>query len=199
MEGHRPKRVGLFGGTFDPVHKGHIASAKSFLNSKYIESLWILLNPAPPHKQEENFAPYADRLQMLRGAFRPVQNIKISDIETRLPKPCYTVQTIRYLKDHYPGVKFYLCIGYDSYVEFQEWYQWKQILDYCTLLVADRPDIEPQKEDQKLTNNAIFVEHQSVRASSTVIRENITEGKPIDDMVPESVATFIKENDLYKS
>ncbi len=101
------------------------------------------------------------------------------------------------MKDHYPGVQFYLCIGYDSYVEFQEWYQWEQILGYCTLLVADRPNVEPEKEDQELADHAIFVEHQSVSASSTVIRENITEGKPIDDMVPAAVSKFIKENGLY--
>ncbi len=87
MGGDRPKRAGLFGGTFDPVHNGHIASAKSFLNSKYIDSLWILLNPAPPHKQEENFAPYSDRLQMLREAFKSIPNIKISDVETHRPHP----------------------------------------------------------------------------------------------------------------
>jgi nicotinate-nucleotide adenylyltransferase len=192
------RRIGLFGGTYDPVHNGHISAAESFLNSKLIDSLCILLNPAPPHKPEADFAPYSCRLKMLRKSFNCNQRIKISDVETRLPKPCYTVQTLRYLTENYPGSTFYLCIGYDSFASFQSWYEWEQILKLCTLLVVNRPSGGAEPENRKLSDNAVFIEHQPMEVSSSEIRTRIAEGKPIAQLVPHTVEKFIKKEGLYK-
>jgi nicotinate-nucleotide adenylyltransferase len=192
------RRIGLFGGTYDPVHNGHISAAESFLNSKLVDSLWILLNPAPPHKSEADFAPYSCRLKMLRKAFNFNQRIKISDVETRLPKPCYTVQTLRYLTESYPDSTFYLCIGYDSFASFQSWYEWEQILKLCTLLVVNRPSGGAEPKNDKLLDNAVFIEHQPMEVSSSEIRTRIAEGKPITRLVPHSVEKFIKEERLYE-
>jgi nicotinate-nucleotide adenylyltransferase len=192
------KRIGLFGGTFDPVHNGHISAAKSFLASDIIDSLWILLNPDPPHKKRDDFAPYTCRFQMLKNAFKSIKNIKISDLETDLPKPLYTVQTIQYLTNACPEAAFYLCIGYDSYADFKSWHQWEQILELARLLVVNRPGNNQIPEDHGLIDHATFVEHQPVQVSSSEIRAKIARGESAKGLTPPSVLSIIKNNDLYK-
>lgn len=198
MEQRGPKRIGLFGGTFDPVHKGHLSAASSFLDSTLIDSLWILLNPAPPHKPDAEFAPYSCRLAMLRKAFKTNQRIRISDVEANLPKPSYTIQTLQHLTNSFPDFTFYLCIGYDSFATFKSWYQWEQILTLSTLLVVDRPSGGAEPADPKLSDHVIFIEHQPMKVSSSEIRTKIVEGKSIDRLVPPSVIRFIEEKGLYK-
>ena len=91
------RRIGLYGGTFDPVHLGHISLVRSFLNSGHIDLIWILLAPNPPHKEHSNITEYSHRKSMLQLAFSSFKNIEILDIETELPKPSFSYQTIEYL------------------------------------------------------------------------------------------------------
>ena len=194
------KCIGLFGGTFDPVHNGHLSIAKSFLNSGIIDELWILLNPSPPHKPDETFAPFEIRLQMLRTAFQPIEKTKISDLEAKLPKPTYTLQTVAHLTKNYPNHTFYLCMGKDSYLHFNTWHKWRSILEYCNLLVAERPTNKDQ--DKTITpvikKKTTFVEHTKVDISSTHIRKALANGESIDHLVPENVADIIRDNQLYR-
>ncbi|HYW34446.1 MAG TPA: nicotinate (nicotinamide) nucleotide adenylyltransferase [Balneolaceae bacterium] len=193
----KPQRIGVFGGTFNPVHNGHVAIAKSFLNSDYIDALWILLNPSPPHKPDEKFAPYQFRLKMLQEAFQSIEHTLVSDLETRLPQPTYTIQTITYLENSYPEREFFLCIGQDSFYSFQTWHKWREILDHCLLLVANRPDVEKETINKKLFSHSIFIDHEPVQVSSTEIRQRVAQGKPIDHLVPAPVLSFIKKENLY--
>jgi len=193
-----PTRVGIFGGTFDPVHNGHVAVAQSFLKSKKIQELWILLNPAPPHKIDEEFAPYAYRLKMLQEAFRETAHAKVSDIETRLPKPCYTDQTISYLTESHPNISFFLCLGEDSFHSFTEWHHWREIIDHCSLLVANRPGSTVHQSNKKLAAHADFVDHEPIEVSSSQVRERIVRGESIDALVPPAVLEVIKKNKLYQ-
>lgn len=191
------KRIGIFGGTFDPVHNGHVAISKSFLNSGHIDELWVFLNPAPPHKPHRGFAPYTARLKMLQAAFREFDNVRISDLEKKLSEPCYTIQTLSHLEQQYPRHEYYLCIGGDSFRSFKSWYKWKEILEQCTLLVADRPAQDDEKASAELWEHALFVEHQPVEVSSSEIRHKVRRGGSIRNLVPEAVRAVIDREKLY--
>lgn len=191
------KAVGLLGGSFDPVHNGHVAIARSFLNSDYISELWILLTPEPPHKTEQVFCDYKYRLKMLQGAFRHMNGVKIKEIEKNLPRPSYTVQTLKYLEKEYPDYNFYLCLGEDSVFNFKKWKNWKQILDFCELLVVSRPSTEDLDLDPDIAEKVHLVDHRPIEISSTDIRNRIAEGRDISDLVPQEVNKIIKKENLY--
>jgi nicotinate-nucleotide adenylyltransferase len=191
-------RIGLFGGTFDPVHNGHISIADSFLHSKLIDELWVLLTPFPPHKQEANKTSYALRLELLEAAFSSTPNLSIETIENHLPKPSYSVQTIRHLKNEYPDTTFYYCMGEDSLAHFNTWKYYTEILEECELLVAKRPGVSHDEVEDQILKRTHFVSHTPLEISSSSIKERIKSGKPIHEMVPEAVHKIIEKEQLYR-
>jgi nicotinate-nucleotide adenylyltransferase len=190
-------RVGLFGGTFDPVHNGHISIAESFINTEMIDELWVLLTPYPPHKQENNPATYKIRLEMLESAFKDTSGIKVSTIENELTKPSYSVQTIRHLKKKYPDTTFFYCMGEDSLNKFHTWKYYEEILEECRLLVAQRPGASHQEVEKAILGRTHFVTHTPLDISSSEIRELVSEGRTITDIVPTEVAKTIEKEQLY--
>jgi len=190
--------IGLLGGSFDPVHNGHIDIARSFINSGYINELWILLTPDPPHKTKRTLTSYDKRLEMLIAAFEDVERVKVSDVERSLPQPSYTVQTLKYLSNKYPDKKFHLCIGGDSLRDFKTWKDWKKILDYCDLLVARRPSERKVDLDADLVEQTHFVDHDPINISSTLVRKAVADGDDISELVPAKVQGLIREYNLYK-
>lgn len=190
--------IGIFGGTFDPVHKGHLAIAESFLGSSYIDELWVLLTPVPPHKPEQKPAPYRLREEMLRAAFAGMNRVEVSTLESQLPAPHYTVRTLQHLHQHYPGHQFYLCIGGDSLSHFNTWYQWQNILDLCELVVAQRPGVRSENIPDEILNRSHLVRHEPLSISSTEVRERCRQGKSLQDLVPDSVAELIARHGLYQ-
>lgn len=191
------KSVGLLGGSFDPVHNGHISIAKSFIESDLIDELWILLTPDPPHKKEHQLSDYRHRSAMLQAAFKSFDNVKISDVERTLPKPSYTVQTLEHLHKEYPDYSFFLCMGGDSLQDFTQWKDWQKILSYCNLVVAQRPAADTALPDKKMHNKVHFVEHEPIAISSSEVRKRVKEEKGISILVPDSVENYIRENNLY--
>lgn len=189
------KRVGIFGGTFDPVHKGHVSVAESFLKSGIIDELLIVLTPHPPHKQQREQAGYEDRYRMLMLAFQEFSRVKVSTIENELPGPSYTVQTLRHLQEVHPETTFLLCMGQDSLSHFSEWYQYEEILQRVNLLVAERPGFDTASVDPQILEKAIFVEHEPVEASSTRVRKANGVHRPD---LPEAVAAYIEQKGLYR-
>ncbi|WP_138429656.1 nicotinate (nicotinamide) nucleotide adenylyltransferase [Fodinibius saliphilus] len=189
--------VGLFGGSFDPVHNGHLSIAQSFLNSEFISSLWVLLTPNPPHKEDQSLTSYELRLEMLKFAFEDWDDVTISDIESKLPIPSYTIQTVQYFSKQFPDKEFYLCIGEDSAHHFKSWYQWRKILQYCDLLVAHRPSDKILKLEPEVARNAHIIDHDPINISSTEIRELIKNEGDISDLVPSRVQDFINKNNPY--
>lgn len=191
-------KVGLFGGTFDPVHNGHKAIAEAFLNSGLIDELWVMLTPYPPHKKEKISASYSLRLKMLEAALEDINKLTISTIEDELPKPSYSVQTIRYLKEINPGIDFFYCMGEDSLSKFHTWKYYDEILEECDLMVARRPGVTHIGVEKKILESAHFVDHDPLDISSSQVRECVSSGIPIDDLVPEKVEKIIEKEALYK-
>ncbi len=190
-------KVGLFGGTFDPVHRGHISIAESFLNSGYIDELWILLTPFPPHKLKEKHVDYPNRLNMLKSAFAYL-NVKILTIENELPKPSYTYRTIQHLKSENPNTSFFFCMGEDSLEKFGTWKHYDLILNEADLLVAKRPDTNHEEVSKEILGKTVFVDHHPIDISSTEIRERIKEKDFIEKVLPDDVISLISKENLYQ-
>lgn len=192
------KAIGLLGGSFDPVHRGHLSIAKSFLKSDCIAELWILLTPESPHKTEQQLTSYDLRMEMLQRTFEGIKGIKITAVENKLSPPYYTVRTLRYLTGQYPDKSFFWCIGEDSLVNFESWHKWQEILDLCNLLVARRPAFATDELNSSILKHAYFIDHQPVDISSTEIRSLVRKGKSIRDYVLPSVAELIDQQNLYQ-
>ncbi len=191
-------RIGLFGGTFNPVHTGHVSLVKSFLGSGKIDELWIIPSPSPPHKTDKNIISFEHRKKMLELALSGIDNVKISDVEERLPLPSYTIQTVQYLKQKFPDDIFFLCMGEDSLAEFNSWYKPDKIAKECRLLVAERPGREHTGEN-RFVQEAQFIEHEPVDVSSTELRSVLNNGKTqINEKVPKAVLEYIEQNNLYQ-
>lgn len=189
--------IGLFGGTFDPVHNGHVALAEAFLQSNLIDELWIILTPFPPHKQEKDHTTYANRLKMLELAFENLP-VKISTIEDDLPKPSFTFRTIRHLKELHPDTKFYFCMGEDSLEKFHTWKEHEKILTESHLLVARRPEATHDEVNEEILTQTIFVDHSPIPISSSEVKDKIAQGSPFKSLIPESVYNFIEKEELYR-
>lgn len=192
------KSTGILGGSFNPVHYGHRSIAQSFLDSEHISELWILLTPESPHKAGQEAVSYPLRLQMLESMFHNYSDIKVSNIEQQLDSPYYTVQTMKYLTDQFTDRSFFLCMGQDSLLNFDKWYQWEEILGYCDLLVAARPDYNTDQLPEKISRQTHYVDHRPIKISSSQIRERVKQGKDISELVSAEVAQTITQNSLYR-
>lgn len=190
-------RIGIFGGTFDPVHNGHLFVTQSLLKSNLLDEIWVMPSPDPPHKTGNNLSPFNHRFKMLKLMFSDSENIIISDFEKSLPRPSYTVNTLKALHKDYPETEFFLCLGEDSIVHFHKWYEYKQILSDIVILVAERPGFDKHLVKPDVLEKVIFVDHNPVSISSTVIRDELSAGKN-SAHIPETVAQYILENELYR-
>ncbi|MDZ7693430.1 MAG: nicotinate (nicotinamide) nucleotide adenylyltransferase [Balneolaceae bacterium] len=193
------QKIGLFGGTFDPVHNGHVAIVNSFLDSGFIDELWIIPAPSPPHKSTDSITGYEHRKRMLELVFKNRDQIHINDIEQKLTLPSYTIQTIRFLKQKYTNSTFFLCIGEDSLASFDTWYKPDQIVEQCTLLVARRPGSNSKDVPKKYLDNARFVDHEPVDLSASELREQLqATPEKAEEKIPAEAMAYIKEHHLYQ-
>ena len=189
------KRIGLFGGSFDPIHLGHLAILRSYLSSGYIDELWLLVNPHPPHKQNTD-ASYTDRLNMVDLATKEISECLISRIEEDLPVPNYSYKTIDYVIDTLGYSEVYFCLGSDSIDSFRSWKDYKKILERVRLLVAQR------KADftlpAYLKSKAVLVEHELMTISSTDLRGKLQMGEPLDEYLHATTIDYISKHNLYR-
>ncbi len=191
------KRIGLYGGTFDPVHTGHISLVHSFLESGFIDEIWVILTPFPPHKQDQNPTNYSHRFNMLHYAFELIEKVDILTIESELPKPSYTYRTIEYLKSEFPSHTFYYCLGGDSLVNFHTWKHPELILKHTELLVAGRRGEKYEDIDKSILEKSHFVEHELIDVSSTEIKSRISGNKSLEGLVDQKVESYIRTHQLY--
>ena len=174
-------RVGLFGGSFNPIHNGHISLALQLKEQAGLDEVWLMVSPQNPLKQSTDLLDDEQRLQMARLAVENVDGIVVSDYEMHLPKPSYTWNTLEALKRDYPNNEFVLMIGGDNWQLFDKWYR------------AD--DIKANYEIAVYTRTPGDVGYMDI--SSTDIRRRIREGRGIRRLVPKAVADYIKEKRLY--
>ena len=174
-------KIGLFGGTFDPIHNGHIQICESFLKSEYIDGLWIIPASIPPQKEQTVITSFDQRFAMLKLAFQSKEHVRILDIEDSLPKP---------------NVDFKLCIGADSLKNIHSWYKYQELLLEIDLLVVSRPAVDVNNVENIDSHKINFVKHTDTHISSTEIREALKDRRDSKD-VPKTVLNYILQNDLY--
>lgn len=188
-------KIGLYFGSFNPVHVGHLIIANHILNETDIEKIWFVVSPHNPFKSESGLLNEYHRLHLVRLATEDDNRIKASDIEFGLPKPSYTINTLTYLKEKHPEHEFCVIMGSDSFQNFSKWKNYEVILKHYPIYVYRRPGFEVHD----LPGGDIRVlEAPLLQLSATHIRKYIREGKPVRYMIPDKVLEEIEKGGYYK-
>ncbi len=186
-------KVAIFGGSFDPIHNGHLALAAEVLGRGLASEVWFMVTPQNPHKQGSRLSDEQQRLQMVQMAIEGMPGIKASDFEFSLPRPSYTLNTLTALDEAYPDKEFSLLIGADNWEKFDKWYKGDEILSRYGVIVYPRGnDSEPE-----LPAGVCWLPARLHDVSSTMVRAAVAAGEDITSMVPAAVARYINENKMY--
>lgn len=190
-------RIGIYGGSFNPIHKGHTELAASIVQQGLVDELWLLVSPLNPLKQGEtsDIAEYEHRLSMARLATEDIEGVKVSDFEKNLPIPSYTITTLGELHKAYPEHEFVLVIGADNWERFPRWYHAQEIIDTYSILIYRRPGCE--MDETLLPLSVQVVDTPLYDISSTEIRESVKKGRMLLKWVDRKVATYIRVHHLY--
>ncbi len=199
-------RIGIYGGTFSPVHMGHVAAAKAFMEQMWLDILYVIPTGVSPHKDMQGDATAADRLEMCRLAFKDVDGVIVSDLETRREGKSYTVDTLREL--YHPDNRLFLLMGTDMVLTLGQWREPEEIFSLC-YPVYIRREADTSLDDQVVARIAEY--HQKygkvvrrivappIDLSSTTIRAVAAQGRSIKGLVPPAVEAYIKEKNLYRA
>ena len=192
-------RIGIYGGSFNPIHKGHTQLAASIVAQGLVDELWLMVSPLNPLKSGEvsDIAEYEHRLKMAELATQSIKGVKVSDFERSLPLPSYTITTLGELQKAYPEHEFTLVIGADNWEQFPRWYHADEIIERYQILIYRRPGCE--FDETSLPASVKVVDTPLFDVSSTEIRTSIAEGKPLTKWVDRKVLTYIKRHHLYGS
>lgn len=190
------KNIGLFFGSFNPVHIGHLIIAETVVNLEEIDQVWFVISPQNPFKKKQSLLNQYDRLHLVNLAVEENHQIKPSTIEFNLPIPSYTIDTLTYLREKHPDTHFYLIMGEDNLKHFHKWKNYEKILEQYQLIVYPRPGYE----------NDLYKNHPKVQRlpvpkieiSATYIRELQKSGKSIRYLVSEKVLEYIDKMNLYR-
>jgi len=190
------KRIGLFGGSFDPVHNAHVALARLALVEMQLDEVrWV---PAgQPWQKARELAKPEQREAMVRLAIEGEPCFALDRCELQRRGPSFTLDTVRELQDDEPGNEWFLILGQDQYVGLHTWRDWRELLTRVTLAVANRPGSIPQAhaDVQRAAHRVVSLPMMDI--SSTQIRERIATGQGIDNLVPATVASYIDQHHLY--
>ena len=186
------KKTGIFGGSFNPIHVGHIALARQLLKCAGLQEVWFVVSPQNPWKCERELLDDERRLDMVRIALREEENLLASDYEFHLQRPSYTLNTLRHLSEDYPDREFVLLIGGDNWAQFDKWYGYQEILSNYSIVVYPRRG--ENVEVKELPGNVSVVDTPFLDISSTEIRNRILQGQSIHDLVPKSIESLVLRN-----
>ena len=189
----KPIRTALLGGTFNPLHNGHIAIARSVLEQGLADEVWMLVTPCNPWKKDQDLPDDRLRYDMVAQAVKDMEGIHASDYEFKLDKPSYTANTLRHISADYPDRKFILTIGADNWVKFNEWRESDFIRANYPIIVYPRKGCDVKQLPAGVTLLDLPLED----VSSTDIRNLVSKEEPINHLVPESIARLIAEKGLY--
>jgi len=191
----KKKKIGLFFGSFNPVHVGHMIIANFMIEHSDLDSIWMVVSPQNPHKRKRSLASEYDRLHMVNLAIGDLTTIKASDVEFRLPKPSYTIDTLAHLSEKYPKKEFSLIMGGDNLSSFHKWKNYEMILERHQIFVYQRPSYElgPLAEHDKVT----MLDAPLLSISASYIRQQIKDGKSIKYLVTEPVREELDKSGLY--
>lgn len=189
------KKIGIYSGSFNPIHHGHVMLANYLVEFSDLDELWFVVSPQNPLKKKEDLLDDDERLKMVKLAVADDPRFFVSDIEMHLPTPSYTINTLAALSEQYPDCRFVFICGMDSLQNFTNWREYQKILDNYELLVFPREGYDGGE----------LVHHPSVsilktpilEISSTFIRQCIKEGRDVRHFMPEKAFNYLKQNRFY--
>ena len=190
-------KIGIFGGSFNPIHTGHAIIAHHVISNGLVDRLWLMVSPINPLKVGTNAqVTDADRLRMVEMVSRPMDGVETSAFEFTMPRPSYTINTLNALSAKFPDDEFYLITGADNWALFDQWRSSEEILEKYHLLVYPRLGYEVVIPD-KLRDRVQLVNAPIIELSSTQIRDRLAKGQSVRYYVPDAVHDYIKRNNLY--
>lgn len=189
-------RIGVFGGTFDPVHTTHLAIANAALEQAALDKVLFVISAEPPHKRWEVFAPAEDRFDMVQAAAAPHPHFQACRLEIDRQGPSYTVDTLRHLHAENPGAQLFLIVGYDSLVDLPKWREPDVILQLAHLLAVPRPASRGGPPPE-LEGHFTLLDFETSPVSSTRVRECLLAGGDGGGLLPPGVLQIIEERGLY--
>ena len=189
--------IGLYFGSFNPIHNGHLIIANFIVQNTDLEQVWFVISPQNPLKKSSTLLNEYHRLYLVQVSIEDEPSLKATDIEFRLPKPSYTIDTLTYLGEKFPSHHFSVIMGSDSFQNLPEWKNYRQLLSNYPIYVYERPGFKPENvyTDAKVT----FLKAPLLEISSTYIRKIISSGKSIRYLVPEKVRLEIEQNGYYRN
>jgi nicotinate-nucleotide adenylyltransferase len=209
------KIIGIFGGTFDPIHLGHLQIAEQLLKKLPFSQIRFLPNQIPAHRAEPH-ASLEHRIKMIELALKSNPQFALDLTETERPGPSYMVDTLKILREHNPDNPKALILGSDAFTHFNTWHRYEEILDYTHLIIVNRPHLPQRKDewlakllDARLTADPQRLSEQAsgliyeceltpIPISATLIREKLAKGESIEEAVPPAVYAYVLEHRIYK-
>jgi len=188
-------KIGLYFGSFNPIHVGHLIIANHILNETELQKCWFVVSPQNPFKKSDNLINEYDRLHLVQKAIEGDNRLKASDIEFALPKPSYTVHTLAYLKEKYPQHSFYIIMGSDSFQNLDHWKNAEVIIKNYPIIIYNRPEY---KVENALNANIQIMSAPLLEISATYIRGLVKSGKSIKHLVPPAVEEEIATYGFFK-
>ncbi len=191
-----PQKIGLFFGSFNPIHIGHMIIANIMAENTDLHKVWFVVSPQNPFKPSKGLLHEFDRYDMVKAAIADHYKLEASDVEFNLPKPSYTIHTLAYLTEKFPGKEFKVIIGEDNLENFTKWKNHEEILNQFGLYVYPRPHVT--NSDLKRHPHVKMIEAPLLDISATYIRNCIKGNKSIRYLVPELVEQMIRLKDFYR-
>jgi len=189
-------KIGLFFGSFNPIHNGHLSIARYMVENIGIDQLWFVVSPQNPFKKVENLLGDNHRLEMVRLAIKGNSRLFVCDIEFKLPKPSYTINTLTALHQEYPADEFVIIMGADNFVQIKKWKEYEKLIGEYYFFIYPRPGFDLSSHD--LNGNFTLVDSPLMEISSTKIREDISAKREISHLLPPGVLRYIEEKNFYK-
>lgn len=188
--------IGIFSGSFNPIHAGHLILANYITEYTEIDEVWLLVTPHNPIKEPNILIDEDARLEMTKLALENYPQIRVSDVEFSMPRPSYTINTLKFLTENHPEHSFSLIIGADNWQSFERWKDYEEIIEQYKIFVYPRFGYSvatPAKYKKKVE----ILNSPIIEISSTFIREGIREGKNLRAFMPDIVYRYIKDHNLY--
>lgn len=198
-------KIGIMGGTFDPIHLAHIQMARCAMIQKKLDQVWFMPSKIPPHKKEQKVSDEQMRSALVRLAIQKEEGFLFSDFELKRQETTYTARTLELLQSEYPKEQFYFILGGDSLFQFEHWYHPEEIMKRAVILAVGRDGVlEDKMQEQaaylseKFNGRVELVQMKELNISSSEIRQKIAEGKSVKEYLPHEVYEYILENHCYR-